>query len=119
MAKRTLDADRYFSPEPTVRRLARDIYERTQVLPLVCPHGHVDPALLANNDAFPEPTALLITPDHYILRMLYSQSVSLESLGIPPNDGTPAESDPRKIWQLFARNAKLFLGTPTGCWRHR
>jgi glucuronate isomerase len=116
LANRTLSPDRFFDSDPIVRRLARELYERTSSLPLVCPHGHVDPAMLATNHAFPEPTALLITPDHYILRMLYSQGVSLESLGIPPIDGTPVESDARAIWKLFASNYHLFLGTPTGCW---
>src|SRR5438270_5520499 len=67
-----LDEDRLFDPEPSVRRAARAIYEETRELPLVCPHGHVDPAILANDTPFPEPAALLILPDHYIFRMLYS-----------------------------------------------
>jgi glucuronate isomerase len=99
-----------------VRRAARALYDETRGLPLVCPHGHVDPALLAEDAPFPEPTALLITPDHYIFRMLYSQGLSLESLGIPTRDGTPVEGDPRAIWQRFAEHWHLFRGTPTGVW---
>lgn len=116
LADRILSPDRFFDSDATVRRHAREIYERTSSLPLVCPHGHVDPALLALNQPFPEPTALLLTPDHYIFRMLYSQGLSLESLGIPTVDGSPVEADPRKIWQIFANHYHLFLGTPTGCW---
>jgi glucuronate isomerase len=52
-------------------------------LPLICPHGHVEPQVLAEDEAFPEPTALLIVPDHYIFRMLYSVGIPLERLGIP------------------------------------
>jgi glucuronate isomerase len=111
-----LQKDRFFDPDPTVRRIARTLYEETRPLPLVCPHGHVDPRLLAENEPFPEPTALLLIPDHYIFRMLYSRGVPLEDLGIPTRDGTPAESDPRKIWQRFAEHYYLFRATPTGVW---
>lgn len=111
-----LSPDRFFDSDPSVRRAARVLYEETAALPLICPHGHVDPTLLADNRPFPEPTALLITPDHYIFRMLYSRGISLESLGIPTRDGVAVESDPRRIWQLFAEHYYLFLGTPTGVW---
>jgi len=111
-----LSPDRFFDSDPSVRRTARALYEETATLPLICPHGHVDPALLAENRSFPEPTALLITPDHYIFRMLYSRGLSLESLGIPTLDGAAVEADPRRIWQLFAEHSYLFLGTPTGVW---
>jgi glucuronate isomerase len=111
-----LSEDRYFDPEPSVRRVAREIYEGTRDLPLVCPHGHVDARILAEDLPFPEPTALLITPDHYIFRMLYSRGVPLEALGIPARDGSPGERDARRIWQIFAEHAYLFRGTPTGAW---
>ncbi|GLC23747.1 uronate isomerase [Roseisolibacter agri] len=111
-----LHEDRFFSAEPTQRRIARALYEETRGLPLVCPHGHVEPALLAENAPFPEPTALLLIPDHYIFRMLYSQGVPLEDLGIPTRDGTPVEGDPRRIWQRFAEHWHLFRGTPTRAW---
>ncbi len=111
-----LHEDRFFDPDPTVRGLARAIYGETRDLPLVCPHGHVDPRLLADNEPFPEPTALIVVPDHYIFRMLYSRGVPLESLGVPARDGTPVEGDPRRIWQLFGDHYHLFRGTPTGAW---
>jgi glucuronate isomerase len=111
-----LHEDRYFDPDPTVRGIARALYEETRGLPLICPHGHVDPALLAQDAPFPEPTALLIIPDHYIFRMLYSRGVPMESMGVPTRDGSPVESDPRKIWQTFADHWYLFRGTPTGAW---
>jgi glucuronate isomerase len=112
----SLHPDRYFEPDPETRKIARAIYESTRDLPLVCPHGHVDPKLLAENKPFPEPAALFITPDHYIFRMLYSRGVPLESLGIPTLDGSEVEADPRRIWQRFADHYYLFAGTPTGAW---
>ncbi len=111
-----LDEDRYFDSDPAVRRIARRLYEETRDLPLVSPHGHVDPRLLADDEPFPEPATLLIKPDHYLLRMLHSQGIPLERLGIAPKDAGPYERDARKVWQLFAEHYRLFRGTPTDAW---
>jgi hypothetical protein len=111
-----LHEDRFFDPDPSVRSAARALYEETRDLPLICPHGHVDPALLAKDEAFPEPTALILVPDHYIFRMLYSQGVPMEAMGVPTRDGTPVETDPRRIWRTFGERYHLFRGTPTGAW---
>ncbi|HJP58569.1 MAG TPA: glucuronate isomerase [Gemmatimonadaceae bacterium] len=110
--------DRYFDPEPTTRNYAREIYEGTRALPIVSPHGHVDAQILASNDPFPEPASLIVTPDHYILRMLYSRGVPLESLGVRRSDdsASPVEADPRKVWQTFAEHWHLFRGTPSRAW---
>jgi glucuronate isomerase len=112
----SLNEDRFFDSNPSIRAAARALYDETRDLPLVCPHGHVEPSLLADNNAFPEPATLLIIPDHYIFRMLYARGVPMESLGIPTRDGTPYERDARKIWQRFAEHYYLFRGTPTGAW---
>jgi glucuronate isomerase len=116
LSRTTLNPDRFFDPDPAIRRAAREIYQETSQLPLVCPHGHVDPRVLATNEPFPEPTALLVQPDHYILRMLYSRGVPLEQLGVPARDGTLVERDPRRIWSIFAARYYLFRGTPSGAW---
>jgi len=110
--------DRYFDPDPTIRKYAREIYDETRALPIVSPHGHVDAKLLASNEEFSDPASLIVTPDHYVLRLLYSQGVSLESLGVAPIDGAGpvAETDPRKIWQIFADHWHLFRATPTRAW---
>lgn len=113
----TISEDRCFDPNPTQRALARELYASVASLPLVCPHGHVDPALLSNpNATFGSPADLFIIPDHYVFRMLYSQGVRLEDLGVPTRDGTAVEQDHRKIWQRFAEHFYLFRGTPTGLW---
>jgi glucuronate isomerase len=115
--KRDLAEDRYFSPDPAQRRIALELYNRIKELPLVCPHGHVDPRLFADPDfSFGSPAELLIIPDHYIFRMLYSQGIPLEDLGVPRVDGGPVERDQRKIWQTFADHVHLFRGTPSGIW---
>jgi glucuronate isomerase len=111
-----LHDDRYFDPDPAVRRAARALYEETRALPIVSPHGHVDAALLADDAPFPEPTALLVTPDHYVFRMLYSRGVPLEALGIPAADGGASAADPRAAWRLFAAHWHLFRATPTRAW---
>lgn len=115
--KSPLDPDRYFSTEPAQRRIARELYDSIADLPILSPHGHVDPGLFVSEEAsFGSPADLLIIPDHYVFRMLYSQGISLQSLGIRTLDGSLAEQDHRKIWQLFAENFYLFRGTPTGIW---
>ena len=77
-----LSPDRFFDPNPERRSVARELYASTAALPLICPHGHVDPRVLADPDYdFGTPTDLLIIPDHYVFRMLYSQGVALEELG--------------------------------------
>ncbi len=99
--------------QPTLSPLAADIYEPIETLPIVSPHGHCDPSWWAENGAFPDPAELLIIPDHYVFRMLYSHGVKLEDLGI----GQPAEHrDPRAIFQLFADYWDTFLGTPSRSW---
>jgi len=114
--KLELDEDRYFDPDPAIRRVAREVYEETRALPLICPHGHVDPGLLSRNEPFPEPTTLLIVPDHYIFRMLYSQGISMDDLGVPHRDGQPSQTNPREVWQILGEHWHLFRGTPTGAW---
>jgi len=111
-----LNEERYFDSNPAVRKIAKELYDKVKNLPIVSPHGHVDPKLFAQNKPFPDPTELFIIPDHYIYRMLYSQGYSLEELGIPTIDGSPVENDGRKIWQIFADNFYLYSGTPTGAW---
>ena len=112
-----LPEDRYFNPAPAQRQVAMRLYQAVANLPLISPHGHVDPRLLADENAtFGTPTELFIIPDHYIFRMLYSQGIPLEALGVPRLDGGPVEQDHRKIWQIFADHFYLFRGTPTGAW---
>jgi len=111
------EEDRYFSPQPTQRQAAHRLYKLVKDLPLVCPHGHVDPRLLAaSHYEWGTPVDLLIIPDHYIFRMFYSQGIELEALGIPGKDGKPVEKDHRKIWQTVCDHWYLFRGTPTSLW---
>ena len=112
-----LSPDRCFDADPARRAIARALYAAVKDLPLVSPHGHVPPALLADPAArLGTPAELFIIPDHYVFRMLYSQGVPLEDLGVPTRDGTPVETDHRRIWQRFAEHFYLFRGTPTGLW---
>jgi glucuronate isomerase len=108
--------DRLFPADPATRAVARRLYEHVRDLPLISPHGHTDPRWYAENEAFSDPARLFVVPDHYIFRMLYSQGVRLEDLGIRRRDGGAAESDPRAIWRRFAEHYHLFRGTPTRTW---
>jgi len=117
MQKFFLPPDRCFGPDPAQKEIARQLYGLTAELPLLCPHGHVDARMFADPDySFGSPADLLIIPDHYLTRMLYSQGIPLERLGVPRIDGGPVEADHRRIWQLFAENYFLFRGTPSGLW---
>jgi glucuronate isomerase len=111
-----LKKDRLFPTDPTVRDLARALYDGVKDLPIISPHGHTDPRWFAENQAFANPSELIVTPDHYLFRMLHSQGIALEDLGVPRADGGKFEQGPRKIWRLFAQNYHLFRGTPSRIW---
>ncbi len=116
MATHLLDPDRLFSSDPLQRKISRGLYEGVKDLPIISPHGHTDPAWFAENECFGDATSLFLVPDHYVFRMLYSQGIPMESLGVPRIDGGPVETDMRKIWRLFAANFRLFRGTPSNLW---
>lgn len=107
----TLHADRLFPTDRDMRAIARRLYDSVADLPIISPHGHTDPRWWATDDLFGNATELLLHPDHYVFRMLYSQGVPLEALGIRNPD-----ADPRESWRLFAERYHLFRGTPTRMW---
>ncbi|AKC86371.1 glucuronate isomerase [Pseudoxanthomonas suwonensis] len=111
-----LHPDRLFPSDPTQRMIARRLYLQVAGLPIVSPHGHTDPAWFAQDEAFANATELLLVPDHYVFRMLYSQGVPLDALGIPRADGSRAAVDPRAAWRTFADRFHLFRGTPSSMW---
>ncbi|MDJ0921863.1 MAG: glucuronate isomerase [Henriciella sp.] len=111
-----LDPDRLFPAGSGVRDIARRLYQNVRELPIISPHGHTDPRWFAENEPFQNPAELLIVPDHYVFRMLYSDGVALADLGVPRADGGPVETDPRAIWRRFAERYFLFRGTPTRMW---
>ncbi len=106
-----LHEDRLFPVDAGVRSIARTLYAEVAKLPILSPHGHTDPRWFAENEAFGNATELLLHPDHYLFRMLYSQGITLESLGIS-NSG----ADARASWHVFAKHYYLFRGTPSRIW---
>jgi glucuronate isomerase len=106
-----LHPDRLLPADPSTRALARELYASVKDLPIVSPHGHTDPQWWASDDTFGNATELLLVPDHYVFRMLYSQGVAMEDLGVR-NPGV----DPRAAWRLFAARYHLFRGTPSRMW---
>ncbi|AQZ50773.1 glucuronate isomerase [Martelella mediterranea] len=111
-----LDTDRLFPLEPKARDLARALYREVSRLPIISPHGHTDPRWYAENEPFPDPAQLFVVPDHYVFRMLCSQGIPPEKLGVARIDGGTSETDSRAIWRLFAENFYLFRGTPSRGW---
>jgi len=108
-----LHPDRLFPADAAVRGIARELYASVAGLPIVSPHGHTDPAWFAGNAAFGNASELLLRPDHYLFRMLYSQGVRLEDLGI---GAFKASYDPRKAWRILAEHWHLYRGTPSRMW---
>src|SRR5690349_14714936 len=108
-----------FATDPRQAAVARELYAQVKDLPLLSPHGHVDPGLLAGDEPFGDPARLLIVPDHYVTRMLLSQGIAPARLGVPSRTGEPVETDGRAIWRLLAGNWHLFRGTPSRLWLER
>lgn len=112
MPRGMLNDDRLFPADPNTRPIAQRLYAAVRNLPIVSPHGHTQARWFAGDEPFTDPARLFITPDHYVFRMLYSQGVSLDDLGI----GSTALNDPRRVWRIFAQHYYLFRGTPTRLW---
>jgi len=111
----SLHEDRLFPADPAVRAIARELYRAVRDLPIISPHGHTDPAWFARNEPFGNATELLLAPDHYLFRMLYSQGVALADLTVVPRGQQP-KADPREAWRIFASHFHLFDGTPSWLW---
>ena len=110
-----LHDDRLFPADPSVRDIARRLYAGVRDLPILSPHGHTDPQWFAANAPFSNATELLLAPDHYLFRMLYSQGIDLNDLGVASRRG-PSSAVPREAWRKFAANFYLFNGTPSWLW---
>jgi glucuronate isomerase len=111
-----LDPERFFPAETRTRSIAARLFCGVEHLPIVSPHGHTDPAWFAGNAPFEDAVSLLLWPDHYVLRMLMSAGLTLESLGLTPGDGAAVEQDRRVIWRRFAAHYHLFRATPSRLW---
>ncbi len=111
-----LDPDRFFPLDNRARSLARSLFAEVERLPIISPHGHTDPGWFAGDAPFSDAARLLVQPDHYLLRMLYSQGVSLEALGVAPREGSWSPPDPRSVWRRFAEHYALFRATPSRAW---
>ena len=111
-----LDPNRFFSNNEKTRAISNALYDNVVDLPIISPHGHCDPKWFAQNERFPDPSQLFVTPDHYIFRMLASQGYSLDELGINSGRKNTNRPRPRDIWKIFSDNYYLFRGTPSEIW---
>ena len=111
-----IDDDRLFPADAATRSVARRLYEAVKDLPIVSPHGHTEPRWYAEDQSFPDPATLFVIPDHYIFRMLYSQGIAMEVLGVPSMADEHPKFDPRAVWRHFAEHYHTFRGTPTRVW---
>src|SRR5258708_3331737 len=108
-----LDPGRFFPAAPDVRRIAVQLFASVERLPIVSPHGHTDPAWFASDAPFEDAVSLLLWPDHYLLRMLMSVGLTLESLGVRPSNEVAVEQDLRLIWRRLAEQYSAFRATPS------
>src|SRR6202166_1606602 len=111
-----LDPQRFFPSDSQVRSIAARLFGAVEALPILSPQGHTDPRWFSGNEPFENAVSLLLWPDHYLLRMLMSQGVPLERLGIPPADAAPVATDRRSVWRLFAEHYRAFRATPSRLW---
>jgi glucuronate isomerase len=114
--KLQLDPDRLFPADPETRAIARGLYASVADLPVISPHGHVDPSLLLNDTAFGDPAELFIRYDHYVTRLMHAAGVGFDALGIPDNGSGAAPADPRTVWRTFCEHWHLYAGTASGYW---
>ncbi|MBA8794818.1 glucuronate isomerase [Friedmanniella endophytica] len=108
------DPDRLFPADPSLRPLARQLYERVADLPIISPHGHVPASWLAEDTPFTDPTSLLITPDHYVTRLLHAHGVGLDALGV--GQGPLSEPDARAAFRILCGHWSVYRGTPVRYW---
>jgi glucuronate isomerase len=106
--------DRLLPADPGTRAVARRLYDAVRSLPILSPHGHVDPRILADDVPFPDPATLFVTPDHYVTRLLHASGVPLADLGVGQGPLTAAQS--RRVWRLLCERWHLFRGTPSRYW---
>jgi glucuronate isomerase len=104
--------DRLLPADPGTRSIARDLLQRVQDLPIISPHGHVDAAVIEHNTPFPDPAALLVSPDHYVTRLIHASGVPLDRL----KGSATEEPDSRTVWHEFCKAWPLFEGTASGYW---
>lgn len=109
-----LHPDRLFPAEPSTRAVARRLYESVADLPIISPHSHVPPEWIAEDIPFTDPTALLLTPDHYLLRLLHASGLELETFGRGGNALSEAES--RAAFRLLCENWHIYRGTAMRFW---
>jgi glucuronate isomerase len=114
--KLNLDPDRLFPVDPATREVARALYTEVAALPILSPHGHVDPAILLGDVPFPDPAELLIRYDHYVTRLMHAAGVPLNDLGIPDRLSNTPGASPREVWRTFCAHWHLYAGTASGYW---
>jgi glucuronate isomerase len=110
----SLHPDRLLPADPGVRAVARRLYDAVRELPIISPHGHVDPRILLDDTPFSDPAALFVTPDHYVTRMLQASGVPLDALGV--GKGPLSEPDARGAWRLLCSHWSAYRGTPVRFW---
>lgn len=106
--------DRLLPADPGTRAVARRLHDAVRDLPILSPHGHVDPWMLVEDRPFADPATLFVTPDHYVTRLLHAAGVPLGELGV--GQGPLTEEAARAVWRQLCAHWHLFRGTPSRYW---
>jgi glucuronate isomerase len=110
-----LDPDRLLPSDPGTRAVARHLYDLVAELPIISPHGHVEPSLLGDDEPFPDPAELFVRRDHYVTRLMHAAGVPLGDL-IAETSAKSAALAPREVWRTFCEHWYLYAGTASGYW---
>ncbi len=106
--------DRLLPADPGVRALAQRLHASVAGLPIISPHGHVPARWLSENVPFTDPTSLLITPDHYVTRLLHANGAELSRFGV--GQGPLTEDQSRAAFRAVCERWSIFRGTPVRYW---
>ena len=109
-----LHPDRLLPADPTTRGIARRLYAAVRDLPIISPHGHVPPDWIADDVPFGDPTSLLISPDHYVTRLLHANGVPLDEPRRRRHRAPPDGA--RAAWRALCTHWDAFRGTPSRFW---
>jgi len=107
-----LHPDRLLPADPAVRQIARRLYEQVRDLPIISPHGHVDPRLLLDDAPFRDIYEVLEFP------LPHSPVRWRDTDGRDRPDGQPGALltrgpyTPRGYYRAPEQNARAF--TPDG-----
>ena len=107
--------DRLLPADPGVRAVARRLYDAVRDLPIISPHGHVDPRAAARRRAVPRPGVAAGDA-----RPLRHPAAARRRACRWPRSASAAAADRgasrAQVWRLLCAHWHVFRGTPSRYW---